>query len=82
MSAILNTTLKNLKGDFNMKKIISIVALLLALTFVLTACGKFTCDFCDEEKSGKKHEIEILGEKGVACDECYEEMDDFLDLFD
>ena len=65
-----------------MKKIISIVALLLALTFVLTACGKFTCDLCGEEKSGKKHEETVFGQELVYCDDCYEDLEDLGDLFD
>ena len=61
-----------------MKKIITIAALILSLSFILTACGKFTCDLCGEEKSGKKHEETVFGQEVVYCDDCYEALDSLL----
>ena len=58
-----------------MKKIIALV-LVIATVFALTACGKFTCDMCGEEKSGKKHEESMLGESIVICDDCYKALED------
>ena len=55
-----------------MKKIISLLVLVFAMVTMLTACGKFTCALCNEEKSGEKHVSEIEGEKIEICDDCYE----------
>jgi len=59
-----------------MKKLISILLLVVVLATMLTACGKFTCDMCGEEKSGKKHEESMLGESIVICDDCYKALED------
>lgn len=65
-----------------MKKIIIGIFTLVSLMFVLTSCGKFTCDLCNEEKSGKKHEEELFGESIVICDDCYEDLDDLGDALE
>lgn len=60
-----------------MKK--KIIVLLCAASTVLSlaACGgKFTCDLCGEEKSGKKHTSEVLGEEVTICDDCYGDIED------
>lgn len=59
-----------------MKKLICLIAMIATLSALLCACGKFECDGCGEEKSGKKHKVEILGEEGVLCDDCYAELED------
>ena len=59
-----------------MKKILSLVAMLAILATMLCACGKFTCDFCEEEKTGKKYKVEFMGEEGVMCEECHEEYEE------
>lgn len=59
-----------------MKRFISILLLVVVLATMLTACGKFTCDMCGEEKSGKKHEESMLGESIVICDDCYKALED------
>lgn len=65
-----------------MKKLIAIICLVLVMASLLTACGKkFTCDLCQEKKSGKKHTEELLGEKITYCDECYKELKQLGDLF-
>ncbi len=53
-----------------MKKLISILCVVAAM-FALTACGKFTCDLCGEEKSGSRNKITIHDESGTLCDDCY-----------
>ena len=53
-----------------MKKFLSILFVVVTV-LALTACGKFTCNLCNQEKSGKKHTEEILGEKVTICDDCY-----------
>lgn len=62
-----------------MKKIIGILVLAVAMVTMLTACGKFTCDLCGEEKSGEKHESELLGQEVVICDDCYTALDEGFD---
>ena len=64
-----------------MKKLISVICLVLVLVTMLAACSKFTCDVCGEKKSGKKHEEKVLGEKVVYCDDCYKQMKELGDLF-
>jgi ribosome-binding protein aMBF1 (putative translation factor) len=49
------------------------------LASLLTACGKFECDFCGKEKSGKKHKEELMGKEVVICDECYKELEELAD---
>ncbi len=62
-----------------MKRLIA-MALLGATVLSFAACGgKFTCDECGEEKTGKKHTIEIAGEKGTMCAECYEENKELIE---
>ena len=57
-----------------MKKTISTLLILVVLSMMLTACGKFTCAFCMEEKSGKKYESAVFGEEVVICNDCYQEL--------
>ena len=59
-----------------MKRLISILLLVVVLATMLTAFGKFTCDMCGEEKTGKKHEESMLGESIVICDDCYKALED------
>ena len=61
-----------------MKKLISIAALTLIIATMFTACSKFTCDSCGEKKSGKKHTIELLGEKATICDDCNDLMENAI----
>ena len=56
------------------RKIIALIAV-VALALSLTACGKFTCDMCGQEKGGKQHKSEMLGVEVVICDDCYKGMD-------
>lgn len=56
-----------------MKKLISLLLVVVILATMLTACGDFTCDMCFEEASGDGHTIEVLGSKEHVCDDCYEE---------
>lgn len=57
-----------------------IVALILATMTMLSlsGCGKFTCDACGKEKSGKKYTIELFGEKGTVCKDCNKEIKEGL----
>lgn len=64
-----------------MKRLISILLLVVVLATMLTACGKFTCDMCGEEKTGKKHEESMLGETVVICDDCYKALEDLAGAF-
>lgn len=62
-----------------MKK--KIVAILLAATTVLslTGCGKFSCDICGQEKSGKKHTETMLGQEFTICNDCYKELENLAE---
>lgn len=68
-----------------MKKIIALVLTGILAAGMLASCGKFTCDFCGEEKSGKKYESEALGIKVTMCKDCHDETENALkglgDLF-
>ncbi len=55
-----------------MKKIIALALAALLSVFCLAGCGKFECDLCGEEKSGKKHTTTVFGEEVTICDDCYE----------
>ncbi len=59
-----------------MKRIFCSVVLLLATMLLLVGCGKFTCDICEEEKSGKQYTEEVLGEEVVICKDCKAELDE------
>ncbi len=62
-----------------MKRLIA-MALLGATVLSFAACGgKFTCDACEEEKSGKKYEIEAFGEKMTVCKDCNDEWESALE---
>lgn len=64
-----------------MKK--KVIALLLTVTTVisLTACGKpFTCDLCNEEKTGKKYKETVLGVEITYCQDCYKELKELGEL--
>lgn len=58
-----------------MKKLLTI-ALMLILTFALAACSSdpFNCDFCGQEKTGKKHTSNVYGTKMTVCDDCYKSI--------
>ena len=62
-----------------MKRLICVFLLVVMLASLLTACGKFECDLCGEEKSGKKHKEELLGEEVVICNDCYKELEELAD---
>lgn len=54
-----------------------LAALLAALMILsLAGCGKFTCDLCGKEKSGKKHTETVLGQKVTICNDCYKDLED------
>lgn len=55
------------------KRIISV--LLIAVTALsLAGCGKFECDLCGKEKSGKSYTEKIFGEKVTICKDCYDDL--------
>lgn len=43
----------------------------IAIAMSFTACGKFECDLCGEEKSGRKYEGAFGTEN---CKDCYDEL--------
>lgn len=64
-----------------MKKKISLLLIAIAACLSLTACGKFTCDICGEEKSGKSYTTEVLGQKITMCSDCYDTLNAVGSLF-
>lgn len=54
-----------------MKRIFGLVCLLVLMVTVLTACGKFTCADCGQEKHGKSHVLNVAGEEFTLCNDCY-----------
>lgn len=65
-----------------MKKKILALLLTAAAVMSLTACGKpFTCDFCGEEKTGKKYTETFLGAEITYCQDCYKDLKELENLF-
>ena len=57
-----------------MKRILCALILVAMLATMLTGCGKFTCDLCNKEKSGKQYTDEIFGQQVIYCQDCYNEL--------
>lgn len=57
------------------KKAVLLIAAIAAMAS-LSACGKFECDLCGEEKTGKSWKVTMLGdsEEMTICDDCYQEV--------
>jgi hypothetical protein len=55
--------------------------LIVVLASLFTACGKFKCDGCGEEKSGKKYKREAQGETFVFCEECNDALEALKNAF-
>ena len=64
-----------------MKKCSILVALVMLMSVLLCGCGKFECDICGEEKSGKKYKDEVFGQEVEYCKDCKEDLEDLGDLF-
>ena len=62
-----------------MKKKATALLLVIATALTLTACGKFTCGLCGEEKSGKSYKTEVLGEKITICEDCHDDIQELRD---
>lgn len=59
-----------------MKKKITVLLLTMATVLSLTACGKFTCESCGEEKSGKSYKVSVLDQDMTVCGDCKKELDE------
>ena len=64
-----------------MKKVICLVLLVVMLLTMLTACGKFECELCGEEKFGSKNQGEVLGMTITYCNDCKEGLKELQDMF-
>ncbi len=62
-----------------MKKIICLVLVVLSVCTLFAGCGKFDCDLCGKEKSGKKYKGEILDREVVYCKECHDDLEELSD---
>ena len=61
-----------------MKKVIAIALVTLTLGASLASCGKFECDACHQESSGKPHSITYMGKKMEICDDCNAEYQEVI----
>lgn len=62
-----------------MKRIITLALAGIMAAGMLASCGKFTCDSCGEEKSGKKYTKDFLGVKMTICKDCNDEFEAGMD---
>ena len=53
-----------------MRKILAML-IVVSMSLSVTACNKFECDICHEEKTGKMYRNKY---KSEICSECYEEL--------
>ena len=58
-----------------MKKFFAIISI-IAIAMSVTACSKFECDLCGDEKTGRKYETSFGAE---ICKDCYEELEELED---
>ena len=63
-----------------MKRLVAILCAVVAMTALLTACGKFKCDRCGVESDGAKYDVQINGEKAVVCESCKDLVNIMSDL--
>lgn len=63
------------------KKKTALILVVLAMAMMLTACGKFTCDICGKEKSGKSYKADVFGQEVVICKDCHEDLEEVGNLF-
>lgn len=63
-----------------MKGKIAVLLTAALLSVFLTACGKFTCDICGQEKSGKRYTVDLLGtgDEMTICEDCYKDLESFI----
>lgn len=65
-----------------MKRIICFLLVVVMLATLFVGCGgKFTCDICGEEKTGKKNEETLFGEKITYCNDCKDDLEELGNLF-
>lgn len=65
-----------------MKRKIAMLFVIVLTMLTLTACGKFECDFCGKEKSGKSYTVSMWGEESVICKECKDGINEMKNMFD
>ena len=66
-----------------MKRVISLVLVVLMLATLLCACGAetYVCDSCGNEVTQKPIKMELLGEEVKICDECKAMFEELADMF-
>lgn len=62
-----------------MKKFICVLLLIATMASLLTACGKFTCDWCEQEKTGMQYKLTLEGKEMTVCKECKDEVEDAIE---
>ena len=63
------------------RKVLLLLVIVIAM-LNFTACGRFECDFCGEEKSGKAYAASVWGEEVTICKECKDEIKELQSVFD
>ena len=58
-----------------MKKCIAVLCLVVAMVTLLTACGKFECEVCGYESTGKKYKRDIAGQEYICCETCNRKLE-------
>lgn len=65
-----------------MKKLVCLLLLVAMVATLFVGCGSFECDLCGKESDGEKHEVEVLGDEVVYCDDCYDALEDLAGIFE
>ena len=65
-----------------MKKMGRFTVLVVLTALLLCGCGKFRCDFCGEEKTGKKYTGDLFGQEVEYCKDCKEGLEALGNMFD
>lgn len=58
-----------------------LLTITLFMLMSLTACGKFTCQLCGEEKSGRSYKETVLGEEIIICKDCHDDLEELREGF-
>lgn len=64
-----------------MRKRMMAAMLVVMTTLSLTGCGKFTCDLCGREKSGKRYTEKVFSREVTICNDCYKGIEEFINAF-
>lgn len=63
------------------RKVVMLLVVVLTM-LTLTACGRFECDLCGAEKSGRSYAASVWGEEVTICKECRDDIKELQSIFD